>query len=119
MKKPTSFVDVVEEMRKLTKVIRERNELLIAKAVQDLTWEVNAAKDKIIESVRDELRKPSKVSAPNQSPIIKIAQNFKSISRLKMLPTSQRKAALPKQMTRRLKPNAAIPHSKEIVLGLC
>jgi glycosyltransferase involved in cell wall biosynthesis len=60
-KKPTSFVDVVEEMRKLHKTMRERNELLMAKSVQDLTWEVNAAKDKIIEAFKDELRNSNKV----------------------------------------------------------
>jgi hypothetical protein len=68
LKKPTSFVDVVEEMRKLTKTMRERNELLIAKTVQDLTWEVNAAKDKIIDAFKDELRNYKKVSRTCRDP---------------------------------------------------
>jgi hypothetical protein len=51
-------------MRKLTKTMRERNELLMAKTVQDLTWEVNAAKDKIIDAFKDELRNSKKVNMP-------------------------------------------------------
>lgn len=62
MKKPASIVNVVEEVRKLTKTIGERNELLMAKTVQDLIWEVNAAKDKIIEAFKDELRNSNKVN---------------------------------------------------------
>ena len=45
--------------------MRERNELLMAKTVQDLTWEVNAAKDKIIEAFKDELRNSKKVKKNN------------------------------------------------------
>jgi len=60
-RKPVSTFDVLEEVRKQTKIIRERNELLVIKSVQDLAWEINTARDKIIEVVRKEMRTAQKV----------------------------------------------------------
>jgi hypothetical protein len=52
----------LDEIRKQTKITRERNELLIAKTAQDMIWEVNAAKDKIIDTLKEELQNSKNVS---------------------------------------------------------